>query len=251
MAIASRRTRTARTALTGAAALALILLGIAIYVLVEGDAGEEFVDIRSLVGVAIRRFGVWASFALLYVEESGIPLPVPGDVYVTYLGHKAAGSWLKLLGSWVAVIAVVTAGSTNLYVLSRRYGHRLVLHPWARALHVDERQVARAERAFRRWGIWAVIFGRHIPGFRVPLTVVAGILEFPYRLFVPSVMVSTAIWAAVFLLLGETIGRQAARFLAGHAWAYAAGTVLVIVLAAVFVGRALRHARTEPGIKEA
>ncbi len=33
------------------------------------------------------------------------------------------------------------------------------------------------------WGVLAVIFGRHIPGMRIPITLLAGILRFPYPLF--------------------------------------------------------------------
>jgi membrane protein DedA with SNARE-associated domain len=75
-----------------------------------------------------------------------------------------------------------------------------------------------------------MIFGRHVPGFRVPLTVVAATVRFPYRLFVPSVAVSTAIWAGVFIILGDRFGRGIADFLSSHAWVYAVGTLIVVGL---------------------
>ena len=73
-----------------------------------------------------------------------------------------------------------------------------------------------------------MVCGRHIPGFRVPLTVVAATLRFPYRLFVPSVAVSTAIWAGVLLLIGEKLGGVIARFTGRNPWIYAVGTVLLL-----------------------
>jgi membrane-associated protein len=212
----------------GVASVVAIVVAIAVFVAIEGDVGESFIDIRDWVFQVVRRFGVFGSLALLYIEESGVPLPVPGDVYVTYLGHEARDSTWHLIASWLAVIAVVVAGSTNLYLISRRWGPRLVKHRLGRALHLDEHRLQVAHQWFQRWGVLAMIFGRHVPGFRVPLTVVAATVGFPYRLFAPSVAVSTAIWAGVFIILGDRFGRGIATFLSSHAWVYAIGTLIVV-----------------------
>jgi membrane protein DedA with SNARE-associated domain len=58
--------------------------------------------------------------------------------------------------------------------------------------------------------------------------VVAGTLKFPYRLFVPSVAVSTAIWAGIFLLVGDKLGGAIAGFTSRNTWIYAVGTVLLL-----------------------
>src|SRR5262245_4439973 len=64
-------------------ALAALL---AVIAALEGDLPDDFWRAGQLAGALVRRYGTPASLALLYVEESGIPLPVPGDVYVAYLG---------------------------------------------------------------------------------------------------------------------------------------------------------------------
>ncbi len=69
-------------------------------------------------------------------------------------------------------------------------------------------RLERAERAFRRWGPWAVIIGRHIPGMRIVLSAFAGVFELPVRVFVPCVLISASIWAAIFLELGRVLGRN-------------------------------------------
>ena len=221
------------------------LLGVGLVVLylaLEGNLLEGAIDVRDWFGWLLRRFGVGASLGVLYIEESGLPLPVPGDVYVAYVGHVAAGSMMRLVAAWLAIIAVVTAGASNLYLISRRWGPRIVEHRMARAFHIEPERIARANRWFDRWGVLAIVFGRHIPGFRVPLTAVAGIVNFPYRKFAPSVAVSTSIWAAFFLLLGDRFGGSVGHFLGRHAWIYAVGTALVITAVAYFGIRAARIA---------
>ncbi|MBO0838097.1 MAG: hypothetical protein J2P28_21640, partial [Actinobacteria bacterium] len=73
-------------ALAIVAVLGLTLLLFAVAFL-EGDLPEEFGDATTVVRGLLRHFGVPGSLALLYLEESGVPLPAPGDVYVLYLGH--------------------------------------------------------------------------------------------------------------------------------------------------------------------
>ncbi len=228
-------------------ATAIVLFGaLAVYLIVEGDLGENILDLRDWFGGIVKRFGAPGSLALLYIEESGVPLPVPGDVYVIYLGHLAAGYWFQLLGYWLAIIAVVVAGSSNLYWISRRWGVVLIEHPLARVFHLEPARLERAKAWFDRWGVLAMIFGRHIPGFRVPLTVVAGTLKFPYRLFVPSVAVSTAIWAGFFLLIGDRLGGPIARFTGSHRWVYAVGTVLLLGAIGFIAWRASQALRETP-----
>jgi membrane protein DedA with SNARE-associated domain len=228
------------------AGIAALVLALAVYVAVEGDLTENFVDIGNWVRSFIHRFGVPGSLALLYIEESGVPLPVPGDVYVTYVGHVSGRSIPRLIGVWLAIIAVVTAGASNLYLISRQWGRRVIAHPLARVFHLEPSRIQAAERWFKRWGVLAIIFGRHIPGFRVPLTFVAGTLGFPYRLFAPSVAVSTAIWAGVLIIVGDLFIGTLGRILSRNAWLYAVGTVVVVALVIYFVVRAIRLSASEP-----
>ena len=223
-----------------------LLVAAAIYLIIEGDLAENFVDLRDFFAGLLRRFGAPGSLALLYIEESGIPLPVPGDVYVIYLGHLAAGYWSHLVGYWLAIVGVVVAGSTNLYWISHRWGVRIIEHPLARVFHLEPARLEKAKAWFDRWGVLAMVFGRHIPGFRVPLTVVAGTLKFPYRLFVPSVAVSTAIWAGFFLLVGDKLGGAIARFSRNNAWVYAVGTILLLGAIGFLAWRASRAMRASP-----
>src|ERR1700680_4070326 len=84
----------------------------------EGDVAEDITGVGALVSGLLNRFGAGACFALLYIEESGIPLPVPGDVYVAYLGKVNSSSFSNLVLAWLGIITVVVGGSTNLYLIS-------------------------------------------------------------------------------------------------------------------------------------
>ena len=214
-------------------AVALIVILLVAVAIVEGDVPEDLTHIGSLVIGLLYRFGAAACLGLLYIEESGIPLPVPGDFYVAFMGRLYGHSLSTWLAAWIGIIIVVVAGASNLYWFARRWGPALLRHPVGRALHIDERHLDKAQGWFDRWGLWAIVFGRHIPGFRIAITVIAATMGVPYRVFAPSVAISTAIWAAVGMWLGATVGEAIGNVLFDRGWIYLLGLLLLIVVVAV------------------
>jgi membrane protein DedA with SNARE-associated domain len=193
----------------------------------------------------VARFGPAASLVLLYLEESGIPLPVPGDVYVAYLGH-IAGSPLRWLAAWIGIVIAVVAGASNLYLISRRWGRRLTHGRLGAAVHLTPHGLATAERWFARWGPLAIIFGRHIPGFRIPITVGVGIFGVPYRTFAACVAVSTGTWAAIWLWLGAHFGARIGHFMGVHRWTFVVAGLLILAVVASALIRVLRAGAPQP-----
>ena len=221
---------------------ALALAAVAAVVLLETDLTVELARLAGAGARSMGRLSVPGSFVGLYLEESGVPLPVSGDVFVVYLGHHYAGSLPGLALVWLGLVATVVAGSSNLYLVSRRWGRRLVEGRLGLLLHVTPARLAAAEHWFDRWGAPAIIFGRHVFGFRVPVTVAAGVFRVPYHVFAISVAVSTGVWAGVWLWLGAVFGHHIAVFLAEHRWAYALALLGIAALIGAAVLRTVRGA---------
>lgn len=215
-------------------AITLVVLGISNGHLLQAGNG-----LGQLGRFVISRFGPAASLALLYIEESGIPLPVPGDVYVAYLGHTA-DSWVRWVAAWVGVVVAVVAGASNLYLVSRRWGRRLARGRLGAALHLTPRRLATAEGWFARWGALAIIFGRHIPGCRIPITVGVGIFGVSYPKFLACVTVSTATWAAFWIWLGAHFGTRIGHFMGGHRWTYVLAVLVILTVVAAALIRVVR-----------
>ncbi len=208
----------------------VVLAAIIVMAILEGDLPEVYhLGIRGL-RTFLGQHSYLPGYALLYIEESGIPLPAPGDVFVMYVGVHIPRNLIAFLAAWLGLILVVVLGATNLYFISRRFGTRLVHSQFAEYVHLNPERLASAEKWFKRYGVLAIIFGRHIPGFRVPITVASGVFGVPYRVFAPSVAVSTAIWAGVMLTLGVTLGPRLAVLLNAHGWVYFIWGAIVLVL---------------------
>ena len=147
-------------------------------------------------------------FLVIFVEELGVPLPVPGDVAIAYGGYLTTTGAVQFPVAFVAIVAGAVLGSVCNLTLSRRFG-RPFIQRFGPYLGITDKRLSWAERSFTRWGAWAIILGRLIPGMRIVLSAISGIVGVPYRVFIPCVAISASIWAILFLELGRLLGARA------------------------------------------
>lgn len=152
---------------------------------------------------------------LLMLEESGVPLPVPGDLILAYLGYEVSKGLISFYLAFILMVISVLVGSSILYYLSYRFGQRFILKI-GKYIHLDEKRLLFVEKKFKKYGVWVVIFGRHIPGFRVPITVFAGMSDMKYSTFIISTLISIVFWVPFYLQLGMRLGPRTARLLHGN-----------------------------------
>ena len=144
-------------------------------------------------------------FFVIFLEELGVPLPAPGDAAIAYGGYLTTTGAIPYPFAYLAVVSGAVLGSACNLTISRRYG-RPFIRRYGGYIGLTEAKLNRAERAFKRWGPWTIIIGRHIPGMRIVISALSGILNVPYRVFIPCVLFSATIWAAIFLELGRRLG---------------------------------------------
>jgi membrane protein DedA with SNARE-associated domain len=216
--------------------------GLLVFAILEGDLPELFRDGTYFVGHLLRHFGPTAAFGLLFAEESGVPMPMPGDVFVMYVGHHTVHGLITWLAAWLGLISVVLLGASILYWISQRWGRSIVERRLGKVLHLTPARIDQAERWFGRWGVWTLVFGRHIPGLRVPLTVAAGIFRVRYRVFVASVAISTAVWAGFFMTLGVVFGGRIGHLLRLHREGYVILPAIIVLAFGIYLLILVRRA---------
>jgi membrane protein DedA with SNARE-associated domain len=149
---------------------------------------------------------VLAPLLLLFLEEAGVPVLLPGDGILAYTGYSIHATHHSSL--WVAfgaAVIAVTCGASVLFFLARRYGERLVVK-LERFIFLKESHLRHAEHLFKRYGVWTIIIGRHIPGMRIPITIFAAISGVRYRTFILSTLVSMLLWIWGYLYIGQRYG---------------------------------------------
>ena len=153
----------------------------------------------------IQEWGEVAIFVIFLLEESGVPLPLPGDLALVWAGyHVASGQSLFTVMLLVVELATLIGAST-LYWLGLRGGRPLIVR-YGRFLHMDESRLLRVERWVGRRAFVAIFLGRIVPGLRVVTPLVSGVLHVPYRVFLPALAVGTLVNSSFWMGIGFYFG---------------------------------------------
>ncbi len=150
---------------------------------------------------------VIAPILLLFIEESGIPLPIPGDVYLAFMGYQVSKGTVPYWAAFAMLLIAVLGGSSILYFISARWG-KVLVDKLGKYLHISHSKLERVERDFKKYGVFVIIFGRHIPGFRIPITIFSGISDVSYPTFITSTFISVILWIVFYMALGAKVGKN-------------------------------------------
>ncbi|GAC1334182.1 MAG: hypothetical protein NVSMB17_15500 [Candidatus Dormibacteria bacterium] len=170
------------------------------------------VPLTRFISNQIRIHQAIAVFTVIMLEEIGVPLPLPGDLFIAYAGHLVVRGRIALAAAFLAIVLGAMVGASVLYWLSRRYGQPFVQR-YGPYMHIKPKRLETAERWFKRWGPLMIIVGRQIPGFRMVISVFSGLFGVPYPVFLSSVGVAAAIWAGTFLTIGMRLDRHIGQYL--------------------------------------
>ena len=172
--------------------------------------------------------------AVLFFEEAGVPSPIPSDIMMLLAGVRARQGdypfWAVILVQELATLA----GTTCLFLFSRRFGGALVArYGWV--LHLGPETLARAEAAIATSGGRAIVIGRLIPGLRIITPVAAAVLGTPLRTFLPAVALGAFLYILGFTLVGALVGPTALAILERVALPTGALVSLAVVFVAIFL----------------
>ena len=204
---------------------------------------EFFVRIQDALLAFLNEYGYLGLAIYVFVEESGIPFPIPADTGILVMGYQVYRGAANPVWVVAVTVAAATSGASVLYWIARVAGRRLIAR-YGRFLHLTPARLVRVERWFDRYEVPAVVIGRLIPGFRIVITVVAGIAKGNFPLFVFSAGVSSLIWAVIFVSLGWGLGGEYDRVVEtarGNPLIQIGVTVGLLIVAAGFVAYRLRH----------
>jgi len=160
--------------------------------------------LREVVFHFLTIFELPTLFVLVLIEEMGLPLPLPSDTLIAYAGAVHRHSVPNALAVIGVVSIACTLGSSVLYVVCRKGGPKVVSR-LTKFLHLHPDRIARLESWFQRRGAVAIIVARLIPGLRIPATVMAGLANVPYRVFVPGTAAAAVIWSTFYYFLGGAL----------------------------------------------
>jgi membrane protein DedA with SNARE-associated domain len=190
------------------------------------------------------------------LESLGIPLP--GEIILVSAALLSAQGVVSPVA--VAICASIGAivGDSIGYAIGRRGGRALFVRMGRRfPKHFGPTHLASAERAFERWGVWTVFFGRFIALLRIFAGPLAGALRMTYWKFLAANAAGGIVWACGTTAVIYSLGILAEKWLQRFSWVGLVVALLIGLCSTLVVRhRATRNAttnstrNTEPGSAE-
>lgn len=193
--------------------------------------------------------GGYVAIAALMFLENVFP-PIPSEIVMPLAGYSAAQGELSPVGVVIAGSVGSLAGAAFWFVIGWALGTGRVKR-WSarhgRWLTLTPKDIAAGERWFRRWGGWAVLFGRLIPTVRTFVSVPAGMAHMPIPTFALFTTIGTVAWTALLAVAGMWLGNgpdAVARYLEPVSLTVIGGIVLYYVYRVVTFERERDATRT-------
>ncbi len=168
-------------------------------------------QIEEILLSLIKHQVILAPILLLIIEEAGIPLPVT-DVAIAYTGYQVSLGHVSYFVAFIVVLLSQLLGASILFFLFDKYGAG-ILTKFGHFIDLDKKKLENVEKHFRKYGPLVIIFGRHVPGFKIPITIFSGISTIKYRTFILSTAVSLSVSIPFYLSIGQRLGPKTARLM--------------------------------------
>lgn len=147
----------------------------------------------------LEKYSYLGLFGILFAEEGGVLLPIPGDIFIAISSALPHSNYFLIVST---VVAATLAGSTILFTLSKKFGHKLLVK-YGQIIKITPDKIIKIEKWFKKYGGLAIVIGRLIPGLRIVTPVAAGLFEVPYKTFWLYTTIAAFIWANIYFLIGK------------------------------------------------
>jgi membrane protein DedA with SNARE-associated domain len=140
----------------------------------------------------------------LMVAENLFP-PIPSEVIMPLAGFVAARGEMSVTLGLFAGIAGTLVGNAFWYELARLIGAdriRPLVGRYGRWFAVGDEDLREAEEFLRRNGPVALFLGRLLPGIRTVISVPAGLVRIPRRVFYLWTAAGSAVWITGLFFAG-------------------------------------------------
>lgn len=170
---------------------------------------------------------------LLMLAENIFP-PIPSEAIMPVAGFAAAQGRMDPLGVFVAGNAGAILGNAVWYEASRAVGQARIERAadrWGRYFGIVGEDVRAAGALLVRWGAWAVLVCRCLPGPRTLISVPAGLVQMNRAVFYVATAAGTCLWTGFLMGAGWLVQGQWERI--GH-WMEPLGVAVLAATAAVY-----------------
>ncbi len=153
----------------------------------------------------LNSYGYLAVFALVFVEDFGVP--VPGETILIAAAVYAGAGRLNIVVVFLLGLVAAVLGDNLGYVIGRKAGRAAVLR-WGKYVLLTPERLDTAEGFFARHGGKIVAVARFIAGLRQANGIVAGLTRMHWLRFLAFNALGATLWVAAWCLAGYFAGQK-------------------------------------------
>ncbi len=153
----------------------------------------------------ITEYGYLTIFLLVFIQELGVPNPIPNELILLFAGYLVSTGTLNLTGAVFTAVLADVVGTVILYSVFYYYGKVIMKHV-NRLL--PSKKIKQLMNYLAKKGRFGIYVGRLLPLLRGYASVAAGLLRLPPSEFIPVVALSGLTWSGGYVILGYILGPQ-------------------------------------------
>ncbi len=188
------------------------------------------------------QYGVLTGFIALILAPLG--LPIPEEISLLAIGVLWGNDHTTLPQAWIAGFMGVTLGDLIAWFFGRKMG--LKPNGFVARL-IGQKQLKDIEQFYRKYGDWAIVIARQIPGMRFPTFFFSGASAVSLTRFYTIDALSALITVNLYIGLGYYFADDAKRIQENtESFIEFAGYLSFIVLLVLAIRFALRRWKDSP-----
>ncbi|MDB5004171.1 MAG: 1,2-diacylglycerol-3-alpha-glucose alpha,2-galactosyltransferase [Mucilaginibacter sp.] len=153
----------------------------------------------------ISDYSYLAIFLLIYLQEIGVPIPLPNELLMLFAGYLSYKGILFFFLVLLTIIGADFTGTMTLYLLFYFFGNYLMAHK-PKWIPLSTATLDRLEVKVTKGGWWAVFLFRITPFIRGYTSVASGLLRLKPKWFIPIACISSVLVCTTYVTLGEIFG---------------------------------------------
>lgn len=145
----------------------------------------------------LRHYGLFALFAIIYLESMGAP--VPGESALIGAALLAADGQLPIAGVFIVVVCASVLGDNTGYAIGR-FGGRKLIGRYGGYVGLTEARQDWIEGLYQKRGAMVVVGARFVVILRQLNGIVAGSMGMRWGAFLAANIVGGVLWALVWAI---------------------------------------------------
>lgn len=150
-------------------------------------------------------YGYFAIFALIFIQEIGIPTPIPNELLMLFSGYLSFSGTLNLYLLLLTIISADFLGASVLYTTFYFFGPYLISHK-PKWFPLSAQKINSISARINNGGLWTVFLGRVTPFIRGYISVIAGLLHIKPKSYVPIALITACLVTCTYVTLGHFLG---------------------------------------------